>query len=104
MRIIKHLSDQIKEESEGAMEYAKDALKYKDKDPELADLYHELAQVEYTHVQKLHDQVVRKINDISNAPDVEPPEYMVMLWEDIHEELMECMAKASGLIEMYKKR
>ena len=44
MRLIKHMSKQIKDELDGVIEYAKDALEYKSTRPQLADMYFKLAK------------------------------------------------------------
>lgn len=103
MKLIKHLAEQIKEESEGVINYATDALEYKAKKPELAALYYELANVEYGHVQKLHDQVVKEI-ELVKASGVEIPDVMFCLWDDAHKELIKSMAEAKVVLDMYKAR
>lgn len=101
MRIIKHLAEQIQEEVTGAEEYAKDALEHRLTDPELSKLYIELAKTEYNHVQRLHEQIIRKIEEAKKSA-IEPPESMLNTWDEKHKKLIEQMAKAKTFIEMYK--
>ena len=66
MKIIKKISHQIKEEAEGAMEYAKCAVHYKEEYPELSRAYADMAEQAVTaareaikaivndHLQKTH--------------------------------------------------
>lgn len=62
MREIKVIVDQIYDEVEGAENYYKCAKEYKEKNITIANTYIELAQVELTHVDKLHTIVVMLIN------------------------------------------
>lgn len=101
MRIIKHLAEQIQDEVSGAEEYAKDALEYQLTDPELSKLYLELAKTEYSHVQKLHEQAVRKIKEAEER-GVEPPQAMINRWDEIHSQMIEQMAQAKTYIDMYR--
>ena len=55
MRVIKRLSEQILDEVEGVEDYAKDALTWRGTDDKLSRTYHELAEAEYGHVQRLAD-------------------------------------------------
>ena len=101
MRIIKHLSEQIADEIDGMMEYAKDALEWKYSDPELAKTYYELAKIEYGHVDKLHAQVVRKIEEAKNL-SIKPTEQMLAKWDELHKEMIAKTAEAKTYLDMWK--
>lgn len=101
MRIIKHLSDQILEEISGAEEYAKDALEYRVSDPELSKLYNELAKTEYMHIQKLHEQVLKKV-EAAKKMGIEPPQEMLNSWDARHRQLIEQLGRVKTFIDMYK--
>ena len=76
MRVIKRLSEQILDEVEGVEDYAKDALIWRGTDDKLSRTYHELAEAEYGHVQRLHDEVVRKVAEARES-GVEVPQSML---------------------------
>ena len=101
MRIIKHLAEQIEDEVDGMCEYAKDALEWRYNDPELSKVYFELAKVEYGHVDKLHAQVARKIEEAKKL-DMQPSQQMLAEWDRIHKELIAKTAEAKVYLDMYK--
>lgn len=100
MRIIKCLSKQMCEEIEGVKNYAIDALEYRKSDPELAKLYHDLAETEYDHAIKLHEQAVQKIKEIEET-DVSIPSFMKSKWDDAHEEMIEKAKEAKTFMDMW---
>jgi hypothetical protein len=101
MRIIKHLSEQIADEIDGMMEYAKDALEWKYSDPELAKTYYELAKTEYGHVEKLHALVVKKVED-ARTLSIKPTEQMLAKWDELHKEMIAKTAEAKTYLDMWK--
>lgn len=101
MRIIKHLADQIADEVDGMCKYAKDALEYRYTDPELSKVYFELAKVEYGHVDRLHAQVARKIEEAKKS-EIQPSEKMLAKWDQIHRDLIAKTAEAKTYLDMYK--
>jgi ferritin len=101
LKIIKKISSQIHEEAEGAMDYAKMAVHYKDEYPELARQYAEMAEQELGHANKLHDFVVKFIAKARET--VEPPKWMLDIWEDEHKEIVEEVAKAKAMISMIQR-
>ena len=84
MKIIKCLSELIDEELDDAMKYADLALKWKDEDPDAADLFHELSTEEMGHMEKLHNEVKEQIQDYRNEHG-EPPKDMMTLYDYLHE-------------------
>ena len=64
MRIIKKMAGYMEDELDGCIEYAKDALEYQYDKLALAKLFFQMAQVEYSHYQALHEQTVKIINEI----------------------------------------
>jgi ferritin len=101
VKIIKKISHQIKEEAEGAMEYAKCAVHYKDEYPDLARAYAEMAEQELGHANKLHDFVVKFIAKARET--VEPPKWMLEMWDEEHREIVEEVAKAKAMITMIQR-
>lgn len=102
MKIIKKLIEQIDEEVCGAEEYAKCSTKYKVEDKALADMYFEMANQELMHVDKLHAQVVRYIQQ-HKASGKEVPESMEYVWQWLHDKIMDNVARIKVMLDMYKK-
>lgn len=102
MRKIACIVKDIKEELEGAEHYAKLAAQYKDDDKPLADAYADMAAQELGHVDKLHAQVVRVIQDYRSKGNT-PPEAMMAVWDWEHEAMISHTAKVKALLEMYRK-
>lgn len=101
MRIIKHLAEQIDHEVDCVIEYAKDALEYKQSYPQLADLYYKMANSQCDFVTQLHDQILR-IVDNTKREKKEVPAFMLEKWEKKHVCLMKKMAEAKSYISLYK--
>lgn len=89
MKIIKCLSDFIEEELDGAKTYIEKALKYKEKDMRLAETFYTISLEEMKHVDLLHGEVVRLIEE-ERKEHGEPPENMMFLYEYLHEKHIEC--------------
>lgn len=83
MKIIKKLSDMIEDELEGAENYIKCALKYKETYPELAKMFAQLSEEEMGHMEKLHKAVVVQIENYREEKG-EPPEAMMAVYEYLH--------------------
>jgi ferritin len=101
MLLIKKLSKMIKEEICDAEKYANCALKYKDEDRTLADVFYTLANEELRHMDMLHAQVVRLINT-QKAKGVTVPTGMQEIYDYIHEEEIENTREVRVLLDMYK--
>jgi rubrerythrin len=61
MKAIKELINMIEDELEGAEHYAKCALKHKEDNPALANVFYEISTQEMRHVNMLHEEVVKLI-------------------------------------------
>ena len=101
MKAIKCIIKSIKEEIEGAEEYAKKATEYKDSDRLLADTYAKMAATELDHVNSLHAHAVRLIKE-HKATGKETPAAMQAVWDYEHENQVEWVAKIKMLLEMYR--
>ena len=101
MQIIKKLSDMIKDEIHDAEKYANCALKYKDEDRVLAETFYNIAGQELQHMELLHTQVVRIINEYK-VKKGEPPAEMQALYDYLHEEQIENVKEVKILLGMYK--
>ena len=95
------ISEQIHDETDGAMHYAKNAVHYKEEYPELSRVYAEMAEQELTHANKLHDFVVKFITKVREMG--EPPKYMLDMWEEEHHEIIEEVAKAKAMLAMAQR-
>lgn len=96
--LMRHLKDEVKD----AKCYIKDALAVKATNPETADLYYRLSGEELTHMNALHKDVVRLMEDYRREKG-DVPESMMVLYQYLHGEAMEEVERVSVLREMYKK-
>ena len=101
MKEIKMLAENIREELEDAEKYAWTALKYKDKDRDLAQTVAGLAKQEITHSELLHEQAVRLIKE-QHEKGVMPPAAMQAVWDWEHERMIEKTAHVKHLLEMFR--
>ena len=101
MKIIKCLSEMIGEEIADAEKYAKHALKYKDERRGLADVFYQLSLEEMKHMQMLHDEVVRIIEEYRKT-NGEPPKEMLSVYNYLHEKHIEEAAEVKAMQAMYK--
>ena len=88
MEIIKKISEQIEDELEGAEEYAKCALKHRDEFPALAKVYYDISLEEMRHVDLLHMEVA-KIIDEHRRKHGDPPASMIAIYNYLHERQIE---------------
>ena len=99
MTRIKKLADQIKEELEGAKNYAEEALYYKSKgNGEWYSRYKSMAEDELKHAGYLHDRVVSEIEQLRNV--MTPPEEMLQKWDHEHREYIEKAAWIKQMLAM----
>lgn len=101
MKEIKMLAENIREELEDAEKYAWTALKYKDKDRDLAQTVAGLAKQEITHSELLHEQAVRLIKE-QQEKGITPPAAMQAVWDWEHERMIEKTAHVKQLLEMFR--
>ena len=70
MTIIKCLSELIEEELDDACKYVDLAMKWKQEEPDTADLFYELSLAEMEHMDKLHNEVVELIEEYRKVHDI----------------------------------
>ncbi|MBO7677210.1 MAG: hypothetical protein J6S49_06825 [Erysipelotrichaceae bacterium] len=102
MKIIKILSDKIKEEIGDARSYASMALEYKDEWPELSRTLYNISTQEMEHMNLLHNEVaaiIRKYRETKGEPPVE----MMAVYDYLHKEQIEKAAEVKTLQNMYKE-
>ena len=85
MKIIKVISEKIKEELNDAEEYINLATEWKKDQPEAADLFADLSAEEMGHANKLHAQVTELISRYRET-NGEPPAGMMAVYDYLHEE------------------
>lgn len=83
------------------MDYAKNAVHYREEYPELSRVYADMAEQELTHANKLHEFVVKFINEVRRIN--EPPVYMLEMWEEEHKEIIEEVAETKAMIAMIQR-
>ena len=88
MKIIKVMSEKIKEELKDAEAYIDLAMEWKKDEPDAADVFAELSAEEMGHVDKLHTEVTKLISRYRQTKG-EPPAGMMAIWEYMHEQQME---------------
>lgn len=101
MKIIKQLSEYMKEELQDAKKYAKDAIHYKTENPSLAKTFYEISNQEINHADMLHTEVV-KIIDKQRQIET-PPAIMMELWEDEHKDYIEDVVHVKYMLSLYSK-
>lgn len=84
MKIIKCLSEKIEEELQDAQAYIDLAMRWKQDEPDTAELFYELSTEEMGHVDRLHKEVTELISEYRNEHG-DPPKEMLTLYEYLHE-------------------
>lgn len=102
MKIIEKLSEKIEKEIDGAEEYVKCALNYKEARPQLAEIYYQIATEKMQHMILLHNQVVAIIDEYKKTKG-EPPEAMKTLYDILHRKHIEHAAAVKGMLALYKE-
>ena len=101
---MKELEEQRKNlqtEADGTVPAQQIETNYKEEYPDLARAYAEMAEQELTHANKLHEFVVKFIAKVRET--VEPPKWMLEMWEEEHKEIIEDVAKAKAMIAMIQR-
>lgn len=102
MKKIADIVKDIRHELSGAEHCAKMAMRYKEEDRSLADVYADTAAQKMATSNQYHSQVARVIREY-RAEHGEPPEAMMAVYNWEHESMIEDMANVKALLEMYKK-
>ena len=101
MKIIKCLSEKIEDELEDAQGYIDLAMRWKQDEPDTADLFYELSVEEMGHMEKLHEEVAELIEEYRKQHG-EPPKEMMTLYEYLHEKHIGTATKIRIMQGMYK--
>ena len=84
MKIIKCLSELIEGELIDADKYIELAMRWKQEEPDTADLFYDLSVEEMGHMEKLHQEVAELIEEYRKEHG-EPPKEMLTLYNYLHE-------------------
>ena len=101
MKVIQKLSDMIDDELEDAGKYVRCAMKYKDENRGLADVFYTLSTEEMRHMNMLHDQAVAII-DAYRRDKGEPPADMLAVYNYLHERQIEKAGEVKAMQALYK--
>lgn len=102
MEEIKLLVERIEDELDDACAYAKLALEYKTDDPDLATLFYRLSGEEMTHMELLHKQAVRLIDECKREKG-EAPAAMTAVYNFMHDRFTDRAEKVERLQGMFKR-
>ena len=102
MKIIKVMSEKIKEELKDAEAYIDLATEWKKDQPEAAGLFAELSAEEMGHVDKLHKGVTELITAYRQT-NGEPPAGMMAIYDYLHEQQIEKAEEVKRLQAMYRE-
>nr|DAH23597.1 MAG TPA: ferritin [Caudoviricetes sp.] len=97
MTIIETLLEQVYEEIDGATQYAELALKYKDDNKSLADMYNDLSKQEYNHIQIIYAELKKCINSIESECETLNE---LLDWQS--SKIIDGCSKAKILIDLYR--
>ena len=101
MQIIKCLTEKIKDEIHDAEDYIDLAIKWKEEEPDAAELFYELSTEEMGHMAKLHEAVTELIGKYREEHG-DPPKVMMALYTDMHEKNMNDSMRVKVKQAMYK--
>ena len=102
MQIIKCLSELIEGEISDAGKYIDLAMKWKQDEPDTADLFYELSVEEMGHMDRLHQEVTEIIEEYRKE-NGEPPKDMMTLYEYLHERHIKEATQIKVKQGMYKE-
>lgn len=83
MKLIQELSEEIEEELDGAKNYATMAIGLKEEHPVLAKTMYDISTDEMRHVDLLHSEVVKLIEEHRKTKG-EPPASMMAVYDYLH--------------------
>ena len=102
MKIIEKISDMIEEELEDADKYIECALKHKEENKSLADTFYTISTEEMRHVNLLHQEVVRIIEEYRRETG-DPPADMLAIYNYLHNKQVDKATDIRVMQTMYKE-
>ena len=102
MKLIKELSERSEEEIDSADEYVKEAIKLKNEHPSLAKTLYDISNQEMSHIDMLHTEVVKLIEEHRRTHG-EPPAPMMAVYEYLHERHIDKVNTIKLLQAEYRK-
>lgn len=102
MKKIKEIVQKIRKELKSTEHYIQDALRIKNDSKFIAELYYQIANDNVSRILKLHDMVVKEIEDYKSTGK-EPPKEMLAIWDWQHQEMIDEMAEIKAMIELFKR-
>ena len=102
MKIIKCLSEKIKEELKDAEAYIDLATEWRKETPGAADVFAELSAEEMGHVDKLHKEVTELISRYRSEHG-DPPAGMLAIYDYLHEQEIENAMRIKVKQKMYEE-
>lgn len=103
MKIIKCLTEFIHEEIHDANKYIEKALEIREEYPEVAELLNVLSSEEMRHMQMLHSQVAKLIDQYRKTTG-EPPVAMMAVYDYLHEKAIGETKEVKVLQQMYSEK
>ena len=103
MKIIKCLSEYINDEIHDAEKYIKKALEVREEFPEVAELLNMLSAEEMRHMQLLHTQVAKIIDNYRKTVG-EPPVPMLAVYDYLHEKAINEAKEVKVMQQMYNEK
>jgi len=101
MKIIQKLSDMVDDELRDASRYANCAMKYKEENRGLADVFYTLSTEEMRHMDMLHGEVV-KIIETYRREKGEPPPEMLAVYNYLHDKQIAKAGEVKAMQALYK--
>lgn len=101
MKKIKDLYEMIEEELRDSEKYAKCAIGYKDADSSLANVLFDLSNDEMRHMNILHGEVERIINQYQNEHGT-PPAAMQAVYDYLHDRFIKKALDVKACQDMYR--
>ena len=103
MKMIKVISDEIRENIHEAREKIKEAYKLREKDKAVADWYKEMAAAHLKFNDTGHNVVVHLINEAKEKMAGNPMmPGMMAVYEEIHADVAKDAAEVQAMISAYK--
>jgi hypothetical protein len=103
LKIIKCLSDYIDEEIHEGKKYIKKALAIRNDYPDVAEVLNMLSIEKMKHMQMLHNQVAKIIENYRKT-NGEPPTPMMAVYDYLHEKFIEEAKEVKMLQQMYMEK